>query len=72
MKKVLLIVICCAMLFYSNFLNAEVIPTVTTDKVYSDGTWYPSSTANALSLNNKDGLAWRFVLDQSWTLSSLS
>jgi len=72
MKKIILALLFLGVFLYSNILKAEIIPTVTTDKVYSDGTWYPSSAANTLSINNKGGLAWRFSLDQSWTLSSLS
>ncbi len=71
MKRVFLVLFLTVCSF-SQLVNAEVIPTVITDKLYSDGTWYPSTTASMLSVNNKDGIAWRFVLDQSWTVSSIS
>lgn len=70
MYRVLLI--CVILLAPVHQALATNIPIEFTDKVYSDGFWYPSSSANLLNNGNRDGLAWRFVLQQDYNVNAVS
>lgn len=68
MKKAFMMVM---LLLISGYANAENIPLTFTDRLYSDGIWYPGA-ASTISPNNHEGLAWRFVLNDAWAVSSIS
>ncbi len=57
-----------------NICNSEaiILEPETVGYVYSDGFWYPTRPGDLrISQSNKDGLAYRFILNESYDISGI-
>lgn len=68
MRKILLTL--SVLFLYVSAAQAMLIPTNTESRAYNDGSWY-STNSSYVSPANRGGLAFRFVLDQAYNVSSI-